>query len=107
MVASRRKVKNDLMLLWELADRLNYTGNELKRLSKRPDFGALDWDMTRPGKNQSVAIPLDVIEEVLEKLKKCNVVISDRSVISYVEVWGNSEKISSRQVLCHTLSWLF
>ncbi|WP_461214458.1 hypothetical protein [Lacticaseibacillus sp. GG6-2] len=68
-VTKHQQAKRELIGVWQLADRLSYSGADLKRLSGRFDYGAIDWDLTRPGKGQSIAPSLDAIQLVHARLK--------------------------------------
>lgn len=68
LVSARRKAKRELVETWRLADQLGYTGADLKRLSGRSDFGAIDWSLTRPGTGQSIAPSLETIQLVHDRL---------------------------------------
>ena len=64
-----RQTKRELAVIWGAVDRLGLTSADLKRLSRTSDFGAIDWQLTKPGRNQNVAIPLEVLQPVREQLE--------------------------------------
>lgn len=69
LITKRRQAKRELNVMWQLADRLGYTADDLKKLSGQSNFGSIDWELTRPGKSQTIVPSLEAIQIVLTRLK--------------------------------------